>query len=159
MVLSDQIVVMYQGQIQQVGSAIQNLPPPGQPLRRRHFIGHANFLPITITSGGGSRWEVGRMCSKTPTQSAAQVSLQTGDEPRLFAGVGPCGNRIGSRPAVPFGVVRRVAYLGAAEIEVKASLDFAVVAGIGGKISMPKEQRSSWILSQNLYLQLVFGAK
>ena len=57
MVLSDQIVIMHKGRVQQVGSAIGIYRRPANRFVA-DFIGRANFLPVEMLERSGGRWDV-----------------------------------------------------------------------------------------------------
>lgn len=57
MVLSDQIVIMHKGRVQQVGSAVGIYRRPANRFVA-DFIGRANFLPVEVLERSGERWQV-----------------------------------------------------------------------------------------------------
>ena len=57
MVLSDQIVIMHKGRVQQTGSAIGIYRRPANRFVA-DFIGRANFLPVEVLARSGDRWDI-----------------------------------------------------------------------------------------------------
>ena len=126
MVLSDKIVVMNKGRIQQVGSAVEIYR---RPLNRfvADFIGRANFLPVEVLGRDGSdpaegRWAF-RLYDRTLAAPAAAGALNEGRPALLMlrpesiriAVQGPNGNGVTTLPAT----VVRTSYLGSmAEYEL-----------------------------------------
>jgi iron(III) transport system ATP-binding protein len=70
MVLSDKIVIMHKGRVQQVGNAIGIYRRPANRFVA-DFIGRANFLPVDILDRTGDRWQV-RLHGLTFTASGAE---------------------------------------------------------------------------------------
>jgi iron(III) transport system ATP-binding protein len=120
MVLSDQIVVMNKGRIQQVGSAVEIYRRP----RNRFvadFIGRANFLPVTVLDRAGADWSI-RLFDTTLTAPAAADRVLAAGQPALLM-VRPESMRLHlQKPAdgaTLQGVISRTAYLGSlAEYDV-----------------------------------------
>lgn len=120
MVLSDQIVVMHKGRIQQTGSAVEIYR---RPVNRfvADFIGRANFLPVTVEANAGNLWRV-RLFATSLQAPAADQQLAAGSQAILLAR--PESIRLHPSPpggpSIP-GIVRHTAYLGAqAEYEIEA---------------------------------------
>jgi iron(III) transport system ATP-binding protein len=57
MVLSDQIVVMHQGKVQQAGGAVEIYRRPANRFVA-DFIGRANFLPVEVLGRAGDKWQL-----------------------------------------------------------------------------------------------------
>ena len=120
MVLSDQIVVMHKGRIQQTGSAVEIYR---RPVNRfvADFIGRANFLPVTVEANVENLWRV-RLFATSLQAPAADQQLAAGSQAILLAR--PESVRLHPSPpggpSIP-GIVRHTAYLGAqAEYEIEA---------------------------------------
>ena len=83
MVLSDQIVVMHQGRIQQVGTASEIYRRP----RNRFvadFIGRANFLPVELLERAPSGWNVRLFDAILPAPAADDAALAAGQTALLL---------------------------------------------------------------------------
>ena len=121
MALSDKIVVMHNGRIQQIDSAIEIYRRP----RNRFvadFIGRANFLPVSVVSGTDRHWTVALHETTLPVQAAAEMALAPGDQALLLARP----ESVHLHPTAPVGkpriqgIVRRTSYLGSlAEYDVE----------------------------------------
>ncbi len=110
MVLSDQIVVMSGGQIQQVGGALEIYRRPANRFVA-DFIGRANFLPVTVLARQGDAWQAQLADRKLTVAAAPNASFAPGTEALLL--VRPESMRL--RPAIEgtiLGRVERTAYLG-----------------------------------------------
>jgi iron(III) transport system ATP-binding protein len=122
MVLSDQIVIMNKGQVQQIGSAVEIYRRPHNRFVA-DFIGRANFLPVTVAAQEGDEWRVQLLGQQLLAPAAAPATtLATGTAATLL--VRPESIRVYATPpadAVTFtGHVERLAYLGAqAEYDVR----------------------------------------
>ncbi len=79
MVLSDKIVVMNLGRIQQVDSAVEIYRRPHNRFVA-DFIGRANFLPVQITSVDPDGWTFTLYDSVLSAPAAADSTLGAGDE-------------------------------------------------------------------------------
>ena len=122
MVLSDQIVIMNKGQVQQIGSAVEIYRRPHNRFVA-DFIGRANFLPVTVSAQQAGEWQVELFAqtlavpATTPTATfpagTAATLLVRPESIRVHATL-PVN-------AVTFtGQVERLAYLGAqAEYDVQ----------------------------------------
>ncbi len=122
MVLSDKIVVMSRGRIQQVDTAPNIYRRPASRFVA-DFIGRANFLPVTVEGRDGGRWVV-RIGDVTATAPISpNFSPKPGDRGLLL--VRPESIRLSSerhsdRPTL-VGVVERTSYLGSlAEYDIDA---------------------------------------
>ena len=124
MVLSDQIVIMNKGRMEQMGSAVEIYRRPVNHFVA-DFIGRANFVPVTVT--GAARKETG---------TAVQLLDRMLDVPAAAPGLAPSAGEgatllvrpetvrvYGELPAATHafaGTVERLAYLGAqAEYDVR----------------------------------------
>ncbi|MCB0047153.1 MAG: ABC transporter ATP-binding protein [Caldilineaceae bacterium] len=113
MALSDRIVVMHQGRIQQAGSAINIYR---RPVNRfvADFIGRANFLPVTVNGRTGQDWDVAFYDTPISIPAAADENLSPGEEgvlmvrPESIHLTPPGGNALGDF----VGKVIRRTYLG-----------------------------------------------
>jgi iron(III) transport system ATP-binding protein len=119
MVLSDQIVVMHQGRVQQMGSALEIYRRPVNAFVA-DFIGRANFLPVTILDRASEYWTIQLLDIRLPVLSSMHAMVHSPDALLL---VRPESIRIHTSP--PAGspsiaaLVRRTLYLGAqAEYEL-----------------------------------------
>ncbi len=75
MVLSDQIVVMHKGRVQQIGTAIEIYRRPHNRFVA-DFIGRANFLPARIQEKNGDGWAIdlfGQMVT-VPGETASELA-------------------------------------------------------------------------------------
>jgi iron(III) transport system ATP-binding protein len=84
MALSDRIVVMHNGRIQQVGSAVNIYRRPTNRFVA-DFIGRANFLPVTVAGKTNGRWTVDLFGQSVDVNAAADDELQTGNRAVLMA--------------------------------------------------------------------------
>ncbi len=131
MVLSDKIVVMNQGRIQQTGSAVGIYRHP----RNRFvagFIGRANFLPVTVVDHNPSGWVVEFLGVKTAVSTAADDTLRPGQPAILL--VRPESLRLSVEPSSGEGVslaatVQRTSYLGSI-VEYDLNLHGQIVTAI-----------------------------
>ena len=161
MVLSDLIVVMDQGRIQQADSAVEIYRRP----RNRFvadFIGQANFLPVRLHGRQPDGWSIELMGNTFTVPSASPELSSQGDalmlvrpeSLRLYAAEPAKSANAGSTALR--GIVRRTAYLGSlAEYDVD-------VAGhlIAASVYDPTEEQlfpvdsEVWLelLPENLYL-------
>ena len=115
MVLSDKIVVMSQGRIQQADTAINVYRRPANRFVA-DFIGRANFLPVTVLARQGNQWQVRLHDQELGLPVTDHFSPKPGDTALLL--VRPESIRLSrhpaqGRPSVP-GRVERTAYLGRA---------------------------------------------
>jgi len=121
MVLSDNIVVMNKGRVQQVGSAVEIYRRP----RNRFvadFIGRANFLPVDIVEHSAAGWTVNLFDTVITVPAAADPALGAGQRSLLM--VRPESLRLTPTPpstgTILAGVIKRTSYLGSlAEYEVE----------------------------------------
>ncbi len=157
MVLSDKIVVMDQGRIQQVGTAFQIYR---QPVNRfvADFIGQANFLPVTVLGREGEAWQVRLMEQVIHVPHVAEYDFQPNQEATLL--VRPESIRLhpqaGGGPVTLPGRVHRTAYLGSLaeyDIDVAGRLMGAVVYNPGEEDLYPVDSTVYLeLISDNLYL-------
>jgi iron(III) transport system ATP-binding protein len=132
MALSDRIVVMRAGRIEQIGTPVEIY---GRPATRfvADFVGRVNFLPAEPAGDGHVRVRLGGAAVRLAAAGMA------GAGPWLAVlrpeGVG-LGRAEGAPPDAPRGRVRRAAFLGpAAEYEVEAepaTLLVSVADALGG---------------------------
>jgi iron(III) transport system ATP-binding protein len=122
MVLSDQIVIMHKGRVQQIGSAIGIYRRPANRFVA-DFIGRANFLPVELLErsrdGSSDKWQV-RLHGVVITVPAA-ADVQLGKQAVLL--VRPESLRLSTQPPTGDGAlpatVARTSYLGSlAEYEI-----------------------------------------
>ncbi len=112
MVLSDRIVVMHQGRIQQIGPPIEIYR---RPVNRfvADFIGRANFVPVTVLARMGEHWRIEGLGAAL-TAATTHTSLIPGSPGELL--LRPESIRVYAAPppgeTVVSGVVHRTAYLG-----------------------------------------------
>jgi len=131
MVLSDKIVVMNKGRIQQVGSAVGIYRRPHNRFVA-DFIGRANFLPVTVVEHGAAGWVVEFLGVQTPVSNSADDSLRPGQRAILL--VRPESLRLsvtqngGSGVSLP-ATVQRTSYLGSI-VEYDLNLQGQMVTAI-----------------------------
>ncbi|MEZ4737273.1 MAG: ABC transporter ATP-binding protein [Caldilineaceae bacterium] len=122
MVLSDQIVIMNKGRVQQIGSAVAIYRRPHNRFVA-DFIGRANFLPVTVLAQSNGGWQVQFLEQALSVPAAAPTTtFSAGAAATLL--VRPESIRIHVAPptgATTFtGAIERLAYLGAqAEYDVR----------------------------------------
>jgi len=131
MVLSDKIVIMNRGRIQQVGSAVGIYRRPHNRFVA-DFIGRANFLPVTVVQHDASGWVVEFLGVKTPVSTSADDTLRPGQPAILL--VRPESLRLSVEPTAGEGVtlattVRRTSYLGSV-VEYDLELQGQMVTAI-----------------------------
>ncbi|MEZ4664987.1 MAG: ABC transporter ATP-binding protein, partial [Caldilineaceae bacterium] len=129
MVLSDLIVVMHQGRVQQAGSAPEIYRRP----RNRFvadFIGRANFLSVNVLGKSARGWDCELLGQKIRAAAAAE-GVQAGQKGLLL--LRPESIRLHNRPPdgtdAIAGAIQRTFYLGAQaeyEIDVNGQLITAV---------------------------------
>lgn len=110
MVLSDKIVVMSGGRIQQVGGALEIYRRPANRFVA-DFIGQANFLPVTVLGREATGWRVRLAGIELVVDGAPEANFSTGSQALLL--VRPESMRL--RPDGEgrlTGRVERTAYLG-----------------------------------------------
>ena len=121
MVLSDQIVVMHRGRVQQIGSALEIYRRPHNRFVA-DFIGRANFLPAQVLEHSAAGWRI-RILDQT-LEAAGEAAAATTANSQALLMVRPESIRItATRPdnAAPTwqGVIARTSYLGSlAEYDV-----------------------------------------
>ena len=157
MALSDRIVVMHDGRIQQVGSAVEIYR---HPVNRfvADFIGRANFLPVQVEECSGEGWAV-RLFDKTLIAPAtADESLAPGQNAILMTR--PEYLRLYPANAQPedafLGVVLRMVYLGS-QVEYDIQLNDQVITAVHHDpqvhdLHPDGEQVQVQFLRDNLYL-------
>jgi len=121
MVLSDQIVVMHQGKVQQMGSAQQIYRQP-QNRFVADFIGRANFLPVRVLEKTLNGWQVDLAGVQLTVRGPASAQFQLGASAMVLARPESVHlTQSSSLRAIPNAIVRRVFYLGSQiEYEVEA---------------------------------------
>jgi iron(III) transport system ATP-binding protein len=130
MILSDRIVVMNYGRVQQVGTAVEIYRRPANRFVA-DFIGRANFLPVAVQSANGRFLDVTLYDVTLQVPQSEHHQFRPGDPATLLVRpeaihVQPAPD--GEQMAIP-GQVRRTAYLGSLseyDIEVYGSLVAAV---------------------------------
>ena len=158
MVLSDLVVVMDQGRIQQAGSAVEIYRRP-QNRFVADFIGQANFLPVNIKELNGEAWDV-ELFGRQQNVTAASANVAAGQEGLLL--VRPESIRLHATKTasdanrILSGTVHRTAYLGSLaeyDIEVDGNLIAAVVYDPSEEQLYPVGSEV-WLelLEENLYL-------
>jgi len=150
MALSDKIVVMHNGRIQQIGSAVEIYRHPVNHFVA-DFIGRANFLSINVEGRSDKEWVV-RLFGKTLTIPAtADETLSGGQAATLMAR--PESVRL--FPAEPAfddafkGVIMHMTYLGA-QVEYDIQINDQVITAIHHD---PREQD---IYAQGAHVQVRF---
>jgi iron(III) transport system ATP-binding protein len=121
MALSDQIVVMHRGRVQQIGAALDIYRRPHNRFVA-DFIGRANFLPAQVLERSGAGWRI-RIFDQT-LEAAGEASTATTADSQALLMVRPESIRISPArpdnvaPAWP-GIIARTSYLGSlAEYDV-----------------------------------------
>jgi iron(III) transport system ATP-binding protein len=135
MVLSDQIVVMNAGRIQQVGTALEIYKRPANRFVA-DFIGRANFLPVTVLTQQEDRWLVKLLDVQLAVPATERHDIQPGVEALLLARPESIRlRRPEDSPQCPLtGIIRRTAYLGSMaefDIDLAGHLIEAVVYNPG----------------------------
>lgn len=121
MTLSDRIVVMDQGFIQQIGTPVDVYRFPRTKFVA-NFIGRANFIPAKVVSKNGEKLEVGIFGKTLTTESGEQICSK-GDPVTLI--VRPEMMKIKKHGELLDGIIRRAAYLGnCIEYDVEVSNQF-----------------------------------
>jgi iron(III) transport system ATP-binding protein len=122
MVLSDQIVVMHRGRVQQIGNAALDIYRRPRNRFVADFIGRANFLPAQVLERSGAGWRI-RIFDQT-LEAAGEASTATTADSQALLMVRPESIRISPArpdnvaPAWP-GIIARTSYLGSlAEYDV-----------------------------------------
>jgi iron(III) transport system ATP-binding protein len=114
MVLSDQIVVMHRGRVQQIGSALEIYRRPHNRFVA-DFIGRANFLPVEVLASTANGWQIRLLEQVIETQGEADAATTAGAQailmvrPESIRLLPAAGESI--EPSWP-GVVTRTSYLG-----------------------------------------------
>jgi iron(III) transport system ATP-binding protein len=162
MVLSDQIIIMHLGRLQQAGSAVEIYRRP-QTRFVADFIGRANFLPVRVLTAGAGQWQVRLMEIDLLVPAAAAGVASTGaalllarpESVHLSAGPPP------GQPSLP-GVVRRASYLGSQveyDVTVGETLITSILYDPGEQdLFAPGAQVALSFLERNLYLLPVDSA-
>jgi len=161
MVLSDLVVVMDQGRIQQAGSAVEIYRRP-QNRFVADFIGQANFLPVTVNGEEKSGWNIDLLGKRLTIPAASpEISDAKIEDSNTLLLARPESIRLhGSEPDSTVtalkGTVHRTAYLGSlAEYDV--NVDGHLIAAA---VYDPSEEQlypvgsEVWLelLAENLYL-------
>ncbi len=108
MTLSDKIVVMNQGVIEQIGSPVEVYRFPNSRFVA-NFIGRANFVDGTVTAQDGSRLQI-KALGETLQLSNVQRTFQSGEAVTLI--VRPEMIQVKKAGGTYQGIVRRSTYLG-----------------------------------------------
>ncbi len=118
MALSDKIVVMSGGRIQQVGSAVEIYRRPANRFVA-DFIGRANFLPVSVRGREANGWRVGLAGIELVVDGAPAANFAVGSQALLL--VRPESMRLRQQGEGRLtGRVERTAYLGSlAEYDVE----------------------------------------
>lgn len=124
MVLSDRIVVMHQGRVQQIGTALEIYRRPHNRFVA-DFIGRANFLPVTVLDRSPRGWRLNLLGKTIETPGEDDASIQIGGQAILM--VRPESIRFSlAEPTngepVWTGFVTRTSYLGSL-VEYDALID------------------------------------
>lgn len=129
MVLSDQIVVMHQGKVQQVGSAQQIYRQP-QNRFVADFIGRANFLPVRVLEQTVQGWLVDLAGVQLNVRAPSSAQFQLGAAAVLLARPESVRLTLSSvnQPG-PSATVRRVFYLGS-QVEYEVEAQHQVITAI-----------------------------
>ena len=121
MVLSDQIVVMHRGRVQQIGTALEIYRRPHNRFVA-DFIGRANFLPAQVLERSAAGWRI-RIFDQT-LEAAGEAAAATTANSQALLMVRPESIHISAArpdntaPVWP-GVIARTSYLGSlAEYDV-----------------------------------------
>ena len=114
MVLSDQIVVMHKGRVQQIGTALEIYRRPHNRFVA-DFIGRANFLPAQVKGKSSDGWHIDLFDRSFDVPGEPAASVSAGGEAVLM--VRPESIRLHGNGAVPSGptwqgTVERTSYLG-----------------------------------------------
>lgn len=114
MVLSDKIVIMHQGRVQQIGSALQIYRRPHNRFVA-DFIGRANFLPVQVHDRSPRGWRLNLLGKIIETPGEDDASITIGGQAILM--VRPESIRLTLQAAESnqpswTGVVKRTSYLG-----------------------------------------------
>jgi len=154
MVLSDKIVVMSGGRIQQVGSAVGIYRRPANRFVA-DFIGRANFLPVTVSGREAAGWRVRLAEIELVVDGAPEANFAPGSQALLL--VRPESMRL--RPNGEgrlTGRVERTAYLGSLaeyDLEVAGQRVAAVRYDPGEADLYPVgAQVGVALIEENLYL-------
>ena len=120
MVLSDKIVVMSGGRIQQVGGALEIYRRPANRFVA-DFIGRANFLPVTVLGREKGAWRVRLAAIELVVDGAPEANFSAGSQALLL--VRPESMRLHPNGEGRLtGRVQRTAYLGSlAEYDLKVA--------------------------------------
>ncbi len=114
MVLSDQIVIMHQGRVQQIGTALEIYRRPHNRFVA-DFIGRANFLPVQVLDRSSRGWRLNLLGKTIETPGEDDPTIKIGGEATLM--VRPESIRLtratpdNGQPAWD-GAVTRTSYLG-----------------------------------------------
>ena len=163
MVLSDLIVIMDQGRIQQKGTAVEIYRRP-QNLFVADFIGQANFLPVDIRQQKNEAWDV-ELFGRPLTIAAASTNVAAGTEGQLLLRPESIRLHVNKPSADTWasagsmlleGTVRRTAYLGSLaeyDIDVEGHLVAAILYDPSEEQLYPVGSQV-WLelLEENLYL-------
>jgi len=114
MVLSDQIVIMHQGRVQQVGTALEIYRRPHNRFVA-DFIGRANFLPVQVLDRSPRGWRLNLLGKTIETPGEDDASITVGGQAILM--VRPESIRLSLTEPTNgeptwTGIVMRTSYLG-----------------------------------------------
>ena len=114
MVLSDQIVIMHRGRVQQIGAALEIYRRPHNRFVA-DFIGRANFLPVTVLDRSSRGWRLNLLGKTIETPGEDDDAIKIGGQAILM--VRPESIRLSladptNAEPVWSGTVTRTSYLG-----------------------------------------------
>jgi len=157
MVLSDKIVVMHNGRIQQIGAAPAIYR---RPVNRfvADFIGRANFVPVTVEERTGAGWQIHCLgttlhipAGSVESSAGAQAQLLVRPESIRLHRVEENDEAVGIN-----GTVKRMAYLGS-QAEYEVNVDGRLISAIHydpreDELLSVETKVNLEFLTENLYL-------
>jgi iron(III) transport system ATP-binding protein len=151
MALSDRIVVMYNGRIQQVDTAIEIYRRPANKFVA-DFIGQANFLPVEVITESADHYQVKLYEVELSAPKNGRNTFSVGDKALLM--LRPESLRIHKMPpegqvAIP-GKVRHMAYLGSL-----AEYQLDIVGQLVSVIQYDPQAEDLYEAGTTVYLQLL----
>jgi iron(III) transport system ATP-binding protein len=151
MTMSDRIVVMHAGRIEQVGTAVELYQRPNNPFVA-DFIGKANFMEAIVVARSGSGHEIDLNGQRLAIPHASQ-DFAVGTPVTLV--VRPEGVELHDDAGLP-GTVRRVAYLGAVvdyDVDVNGQMVSVAVYDPRRKMLRPEDSPVKLkFIEESLYL-------